>query len=108
MALPSDQDHPSLDLPEGRLRGTWEDGVAVFRAIPCAAPPVGELRRRPAQAHPGWSGTRDATADGPSAPQLYAEGGDPVLGGHGRPPFDEDCLTLNIWTPADSWTQRSA
>ncbi|MFD9358422.1 carboxylesterase/lipase family protein [Streptomyces sp. NPDC060031] len=89
-----------VELPAGRLRGAIENGVAVFRAVPYALPPVGELRWRPAQPHPGWSGTRDATADGPSAPQMYMDGGDPVLGGHGSPPFDEDCLTLNVWTPA--------
>ncbi|MGW6710730.1 carboxylesterase/lipase family protein [Streptomyces sp. NPDC054956] len=93
-------DQPVAHPPAGRLLGAVEDGLAVFRAVPYAAPPVGELRWRPATPHPGWSGTRDATADGPSAPQLYMEGGDPVLGGHGSPPFDEDCLTLDIWTPA--------
>ncbi|MCX5384388.1 carboxylesterase/lipase family protein [Streptomyces sp. NBC_00083] len=91
---------PVVDLKAGRLRGAVEEGVTVFRAVPYATPPVGPLRWRPAQPHPGWSGVRDATADGPSVPQMYAEGGDPVLGGHGSPPFDEDCLTLNIWTPA--------
>ncbi|MET9962880.1 carboxylesterase family protein [Streptomyces sp. NPDC006326] len=91
---------PLVDLPEGRLRGALEGGLCVFRAVPYAAAPVGDQRWRPARPHPGWSGTRDATADGPSAPQMYLEGGDPVLGGHGEPPFDEDCLTLNVWTPA--------
>ncbi|MFF4427584.1 carboxylesterase/lipase family protein [Streptomyces sp. NPDC001513] len=95
-----------VDLPAGRLRGATERGVAVFRAVPYAAPPVGDLRWRPAQPHTGWSGTRDATADGPSAPQMYVEGGDPVLGGHGSPPFDEDCLTLNVWTPAADGARR--
>lgn len=71
----------------------------MFKGVPYAAPPVGALRWRPAQPHPGWQGTRDATAFGPSAPQLYREGGDAVLGTHGAPPFSEDCLTLNIWTP---------
>lgn len=71
----------------------------MFKGVPYAAPPVGALRWRPAQPHPGWQGTRDATAFGPSAPQPYREGGDQVLGTHGSPPFDEDCLTLNVWTP---------
>ncbi|MFJ7265500.1 carboxylesterase/lipase family protein [Streptomyces sp. NPDC099050] len=98
--------HPMAHPPAGSLLGAVEDGLTVFRAVPYAAPPVGELRWRPAQPHPGWSGTRDATADGPSAPQMYAEGGDPVLGGHGAPPFDEDCLTLDIWTPAVDEARR--
>lgn len=100
------QDQTVVDLPAGRLHGSTEDGVAVFRAVPYAAPPVGDLRWRPAQPHAGWSGTRDATADGPSAPQMYREGGDPLLGGHGSPPFDEDCLTLNVWTPAVDGARR--
>ncbi|MFI8521564.1 carboxylesterase/lipase family protein [Streptomyces sp. NPDC085481] len=106
MALTPGPEHPLVDLPAGRLRGAVEGGVAVFRAVPYAAPPVGDLRWRPARPHPGWSGTRDATADGPSAPQLYLEGGDPVLGSHGSPPFDEDCLTLDVWTPAVDEARR--
>ncbi|MFE9928035.1 carboxylesterase/lipase family protein [Streptomyces sp. NPDC005533] len=102
-----DEDRTTVvDLPAGRLRGATERGVAVFRAVPYAAPPVGDLRWRPAQPHAGWSGTRDATVDGPSAPQMYVEGGDPVLGGHGSPPFGEDCLTLNVWTPAADGARR--
>ncbi|MFE2309835.1 carboxylesterase family protein, partial [Streptomyces sp. NPDC059411] len=80
-------DQPVVDLPAGRLRGAIEDGLAVFRAVPYAAPPVGDLRWRPARPHPGWSGTRDATADGPSAPQMYMEGGGPGRGGPGSPPL---------------------
>lgn len=100
------QDSPVVQLPTGRLRGTEEDGIAVFRGVPYAAPPVGELRWRAARPHPGWSGTRDATSYGPSAPQMFTEGGDPVLGGHGSPPFDDDCLTLNVWTPAPDEARR--
>lgn len=100
MPHPPGRDRTLVDLPAGRLSGANEGGVTVFRGVPYAAAPVGDLRWRPARAHPGWIGTRDATADGPSAPQMYVEGGDPVLGGHGSPPFDEDCLTLNLWTPA--------
>ncbi|MEU9211154.1 carboxylesterase family protein [Streptomyces sp. NPDC048415] len=91
---------PVVELPAGRLRGTIEGGVAVFKGVPYAEPPVGTLRWRPPRPHAGWDGTRDATRYGRSAPQMFTEGGDPVLGGHGFPPFDEDCLTLNVWTPA--------
>ncbi|MFP3992500.1 carboxylesterase family protein [Streptomyces sp. E11-3] len=94
------QNSPVVHLPAGRLRGATEGGVAAFRRVPYAAPPTGGLRWRPAQPYAGWSGVRDATTDGPSAPQSYTEGGDPVLGGHGSPPFDDDCLTLNVWTPS--------
>ncbi|WP_156722181.1 carboxylesterase/lipase family protein [Streptomyces apocyni] len=100
MGAAQDPNSPVVHLPAGRLRGATEGGVTVFRRVPYAAPPVGGLRWRPAQPRTGWSGTRDATADGPSAPQPYTEGGDPILGGHGSPPFDDDCLTLNLWTPS--------
>ncbi|MGW2017967.1 carboxylesterase/lipase family protein [Streptomyces sp. NPDC001927] len=99
-------DSPVVELPAGRLRGVTEGGLAVFKGVPYAAPPVGALRWRPAQPHPGWQGTRDATAFGPSAPQPYREGGDQVLGTHGSPPFDEDCLTLNVWTPKADGAKR--
>src|SRR6266568_4951810 len=89
-----------VDTTSGPVRGVREDGLAVFKGVPYAAAPVGDLRWRPARPHPGWTEPLDASAFGPSAPQPFMEGGDPVLGGHGFPPFDEDCLTLNIWTPA--------
>jgi para-nitrobenzyl esterase len=84
----------------GTLRGRAEDGLCVFRGVPYAAPPVGAARWKAAQPHPGWDGVRDATEYGPSAPQPWLPGGLPPIGSHGQPPFDEDCLTLNVWTPA--------
>jgi carboxylesterase type B len=83
----------------GDLRGTVEDDLCVFRGVPYAAAPVGALRWRSAQPHLGWTGLREATSYGPSAPQPWRPGGMPPVGSHGEPPFDEDCLTLNIWTP---------
>ncbi|MGW2020318.1 carboxylesterase/lipase family protein [Streptomyces sp. NPDC001927] len=96
---------PVVHTRSGPVRGAVEDGMAVFRGVPYAAPPVGPLRWRPAQPHKGWSGTLDATAYGPSAPQAVRVG-DPILGGHGFPPFDEDCLTLNVWTPGTDDARR--
>ncbi|MET7299089.1 carboxylesterase family protein [Embleya sp. NPDC005575] len=93
-----------MKLPVGTLRGRAEDGLAVFRGIPYAAAPVGDLRWRPARPHPGWDGVRDAAEYGPSAPQIGRV--DAVLGGHGAPPFDEDCLTLNVWTPGPDDARR--
>ena len=87
-----------LDTPQGRLRGSVEDGVAVFKGIPYAQPPFGERRFAPPQPASAWAGVRDATEFGPTAPRT----GYP-------PPFDamfdepaidgEDCLNLNVWTP---------
>ncbi|MGW6410261.1 carboxylesterase/lipase family protein [Streptomyces vinaceus] len=105
MGLAQGRTAPVVHTRSGPIRGVSEGGLAVFKGVPYAAPPVGPLRWRPAQPHPGWSGTREAAEYGPSAPQAIREG-DPVLGGHGLPPFDEDCLTLNIWTPGADDARR--
>ncbi|MBT2545319.1 carboxylesterase family protein, partial [Streptomyces sp. ISL-44] len=80
---------------EGR---TGPDGIAVFRGIPYAAPPVGALRfAAPAPPEP-WDGVRDAGAYGPTAPKVpyppkfAALLADPEIPG-------EDCLSVNVWTP---------
>ena len=90
---------PITSTTLGTLRGCVEDGLCVFRGVPYAAPPVGRARWKAAQPHPGWDGVRDATEYGPSAPQPWQPGGMPPIGSHGQPPFGEDCLTLNVWTP---------
>ncbi|MDW5593764.1 carboxylesterase family protein [Conexibacter stalactiti] len=82
----------------GRVRGTVEDGVAVFRGVPYAAAPVGSLRFAPPVAPASWDGERDATAYGPAAPQIGLDG---VAAEIFAPAFPsgEDCLSLNVWTP---------
>lgn len=78
----------------GQLRGLWEEGVRVFRGMPCAQAPRGALRfAAPVPASP-WSGVRDATAFAPMAPQLprAARADAPRLGG-------DDCLAVNVWAP---------
>ena len=76
----------------GRVRGTVEGDVAVFRGIPFAQPPVGALRfAAPAPPRP-WDGVRAAAAFGPAPPQAGAFGMDQLVGG-------EDWLTLNVWSP---------
>jgi len=79
---------------QGALKGVVAGDVAVFKGIPYAAPPVGELRWRPPQAPAAWSGVRDASAMGPVC---YQSGG--LFGPVGAQ--SEDCLTLNVWTPAN-------
>src|SRR3954469_20901780 len=81
----------------GELRGAIENGVTAFRAVPYAAPPIGALRFAPPQPHATWSGVRDATKDGPIAPQGRSRLAH-VMGDFERPQ-SEDCLTLNLWTP---------
>jgi para-nitrobenzyl esterase len=88
----------------GELRGAREGGVAVFRGVPYAAAPVGELRFQPPQPVPAWRGARDATKDGPVAPQGRSRLAH-VMGDFERPQ-SEDCLTLNIWTPTPDSKKR--
>ncbi len=82
----------------GAVRGIETDGLKTFRAVPYAAPPLGDLRFSAPAPHPPWSGVRDCTKPGASAPQGPSRL-DAVMG---ILPFEqsEDCLTLTVWTPA--------
>lgn len=82
----------------GKVRGATRDGIHVFRGIPFAAPPVGELRFRPPAPAVPWDDVRDATHAGPVAPQLESPL-EKMLGAP-APQWDEaECLTLNVWSP---------
>ena len=79
----------------GRAEGFMtEDGVVAFLGLPYAEPPVGELRFRPPVPIHSWGGSLDATAFGPACPQPIEVGQSLYL------EQSEDCLTLNVWTPA--------
>lgn len=87
-----------IEISTGRLEGVLEDGIQVFRGIPYARPPVGERRwRAPAPALP-WTGVRVADTFSHVAPQTPS----PLEQLMGPRPHDagEDCLYLNVWTPA--------
>jgi para-nitrobenzyl esterase len=84
-----------LEVETGRLQGAVIDGVMVFKGIPYVAAPVGELRWRPPQPPLSWQGARDATEYAPFCPQFDAD----VLW-FDLDEISEDCLTLNVWTPA--------
>lgn len=81
-----------LQTTNGPVRGFVRDGVATFHSIPYASPPVGALRFRPPQpvAHK-WTDVLDCTAHRPVCPQ----------GGWLSPEGDEDCLTLDVYMPAE-------
>jgi para-nitrobenzyl esterase len=88
----------TVAAPAGRVQGMEKDGVVQFRGIPFAVPPVGELRFRPTRPLGSWDGTLDATRYGALAPQNPSPI-ESMLGASTRP-TSEDCLTLNVWTPA--------
>ena len=87
---------PQVTIDTGAVVGVQELGVAVFRGIPYAAPPVGPLRWKPPQPAKPWTALRDAVRYGAACPQddahkeAWAQVG----------PRSEDCLFLNVWRPS--------
>jgi para-nitrobenzyl esterase len=83
-----------VSIHDGRLKGVIKDGVASFKDIPFAAPPLGDLRWRSPQPPAPWRGVRDASDYGPACLQMTTF----LL----RPGAtqSEDCLTVNVFTPA--------
>lgn len=89
----------------GRVRGKREDGIVKFLGVPYAAPPLGELRFKAPKPPRSWSGVRDAVSF--PNPAFQAAGGEMGPTGNGRMPApSEDCLYLNIWTPAADCERR--
>jgi len=87
----------------GTLEGVVEaSGIRSFKGIPFAQPPVGEFRFREPQPVRNWEGVRKAVAFGPRAMQLPLYG-DMKFRSNG---MSEDCLYLNVWTPAKASTER--
>src|SRR5215831_7467800 len=80
-----------------------KEGVRSFKGIPFGAPPVGDFRWREPQPVKNWSGVRNADEFGPSCMQRLAPNADYWLRGKG---MSEDCLYLNVWTPAKSASEK--
>jgi para-nitrobenzyl esterase len=92
---------PRASVEGGVVQGSVEDGVAVFRNIPFAAPPVGDLRWAPPQPVKAWAGVRDAVTQGTSCPQVMLPDNKPN-GGGAYGPTSEDCLQLNVTAPLNA------
>jgi para-nitrobenzyl esterase len=88
----------TVTTSSGALEGLERNGILQFRGIPFAAPPIGPARFKAPQPVEPWTGTRPATEFGLCAPQHQS----PLEAAMGAPPFpwSEDCLFLNVYTPA--------
>jgi para-nitrobenzyl esterase len=88
---------PVVRTLNGTVVGVVDAQVSVFKGIPYAAPPIGPLRWREPQPAEAWD-KRRATAFGPACIQPVSAAQDAAFGPIGAQ--SEDCLTLNVWTPA--------
>ena len=79
----------------GAISGVREGRLSIYKGVPFAAPPVADLRWRPPQSVAPWTNTRKADAFAPACMQTGVS-----MPGETPPAASEDCLYLNIWTPA--------
>ncbi len=94
--MPAPPLYPVVETTAGKLRGAWDGYVTSFRGVPYAWQPV---RFRAPAPFPPWTGVREALTWGPQCPQ-DSNTGTGLLASYKTPgPMDENCLTLNIWTP---------
>jgi para-nitrobenzyl esterase len=89
-------------VANGLLEGVSESGVSVFKGVPFAKPPVGDLRWKAPQPFPNWNGVRKADKFGPRPMQKFIFTDMKFRSDSAS----EDCLYLNIWTPAKSAKDR--
>lgn len=88
---------PKTPTESGMVSGVREGELTVYKGVPFAAPPVGDLRWRPPAAVTRWTDIRKADAFAPACMQDSVS-----MPGETPPVVNEDCLYLNIWTPAKS------
>ena len=100
LPAPARAQGPVIQTASGPVRGEVQDGVAIFRGLPYAAPPVGPRRWRPPAPAANWTDVREASKFGAACPQPPSRPGSIYAAQHRA--VSEDCLYLNVWTPAES------
>ncbi|MES2107783.1 MAG: carboxylesterase family protein [Bacteroidota bacterium] len=89
--------NPIVKTNKGYIKGDFENSIAVFKGVPYAAPPVGSLRYLPPTEHTSWKDTLFTQKFGEIATQP----------GGGKAKGNEDCLTLNLYTPKTDNQKRA-
>ncbi len=92
----------SATVSGGKIEGAVVDDIAAFKGIPYAAPPTGELRWKPPQPVKPWVGIKKLDGFGPAPIQDHSLAAKMGI----SPDFSEDCLYLNVWTPAETAEER--
>lgn len=100
-AQASAQDAPTAELDSGVVAGERSGDLSIYRGIPFAAPPVGALRWAPPRPVAPWDGVRDATEFAPGCMQPKRPSAAEL-----EQPISEDCLYLNVWSPAQSTDEQ--
>ena len=100
LAMPAAADTAVVNPPAGKLQGTSERQLQVFKGIPYALPPTGEMRWKPPLPMPKWKGTREATQFGAAC--IQPKGKPDSIYFWNLPKTSEDCLYLNVWSPANA------
>lgn len=91
---------PIAATAAGKVRGYTEKGIKVFKGVPYGSPTGGARRWLPPNKPVAWSGLRETTEFGPMCPQVFGAPLPEETAVLQRGPMSEDCLNLNIWTPA--------
>ena len=93
-----------IKIEGGNVKGIVEDGITIYKGIPFAAPPIGDLRWKAPQPVVPWDGVLIADEFGPACPQMVYPNSASIDNSVGIQ--SEDCLYLNIWTPTRSGNEK--
>jgi para-nitrobenzyl esterase len=89
----------NVEVTGGTIEGAEQDGLFIYKGIPFAAPPVGDLRWKAPEPVDSWTDVKKTNAFGPACMQAAGSMGNTA-------PVSEDCLYLNVWTPAKNLGEK--